>query len=60
VLPVVIDALPDRVVWLPTNARGCAVRATLGAKSGDIVTLARAGAPPVVGADPEVAAGGVS
>ena len=52
VLPVVIDALPDRVVWLPTNARGCAVRATLGAASGDVVRLTRADAPPVVGADP--------
>jgi NADH-quinone oxidoreductase subunit G len=60
VLPVVIDALPDRVVWLPTNARDCAVRATLGAGSGDIVTLTSADAPPVVGADAEAAAGGVS
>jgi NADH-quinone oxidoreductase subunit G len=60
VLPVVIDALPDRVVWLPTNARGCAVRTTLGARSGDIVTLGRPAAPPVVGADPAAASGGVS
>ncbi|MFN2518942.1 MAG: NADH-quinone oxidoreductase subunit G [Jatrophihabitantaceae bacterium] len=60
VLPVVIDALPDRVVWLPTNARGCAVRATLGAVSGDIVTLTNADAPPVLGADPDAASGGVS
>ncbi|PZS28824.1 MAG: NADH-quinone oxidoreductase subunit G, partial [Pseudonocardiales bacterium] len=60
VLPVVIDDLPDRVVWLPTNARGCAVRATLGAVAGDVVRLTRADAPPVIGADPEAAAGGVS
>ncbi|HEY8827045.1 MAG TPA: molybdopterin dinucleotide binding domain-containing protein, partial [Jatrophihabitantaceae bacterium] len=58
VLPVVIAELPDRVVWLPTNARGCAVRATLGATSGDIVTLTSPDAPPVLGAD--AAAGGVS
>jgi NADH-quinone oxidoreductase subunit G len=60
VLPVVIEALPDRVVWLPTNARDCAVRATLGAGSGDMVTLGRPDAPPVVGADPAAASGGVS
>ncbi|MEP7021508.1 MAG: NADH-quinone oxidoreductase subunit G, partial [Pseudonocardiales bacterium] len=60
VLPVVIDDLPDRVVWLPTNARGCAVRATLGAVAGDVVRLTRSDAPPVLGADPEAAAGGVS
>jgi NADH-quinone oxidoreductase subunit G len=60
VLPVVVDTLPDRVVWLPTNARGCAVRATLGAQAGDIVTLTSADAPPVIGADPAAASGGVS
>jgi len=60
VLPVVIAELPDRVVWLPTNARGCAVRATLGATSGDIVTLTSPDAPPVLGADADAAAGGVS
>jgi NADH-quinone oxidoreductase subunit G len=57
VAPVVIDELPDRVVWLPTNARGCAVRANLGAISGDIVTLTSADAPPVLGADPDQAGG---
>jgi NADH-quinone oxidoreductase subunit G len=51
VLPVAIDALPDRVVWLPTNARGCAVRATLGAHAGSTVTLGRPDAPPVIGLD---------
>jgi NADH-quinone oxidoreductase subunit G len=60
VLPVVVEAMPDRVVWLPTNARSCAVRATLGANSGDIVTLTSSDAPPVVGADPADAAGGAS
>jgi NADH-quinone oxidoreductase subunit G len=49
VLPVEITALPDGVVWLPTNARGCAVRATLGAAHGSTVRLARSAAPPVVG-----------
>jgi NADH-quinone oxidoreductase subunit G len=49
VLPAVIAELPDRVVWLPTNARGCAVRAKLGAVGGDLVTLSKIGTPPVVG-----------
>ena len=48
-LPVEIDAMPDRVVWLPTNARGCAVRTTLGAGAGSTVRLTRPDAPPVVG-----------
>jgi len=43
--PVSVDALPDRVVWLPTNARGSAVRPTLGGAPGTVVTLARAGDP---------------
>jgi NADH-quinone oxidoreductase subunit G len=49
VLPVAIDDLPDGVVWLPTNARNCAVRATLGAAHGSVVSLVRSDAPPVVG-----------
>ncbi|MCU1659561.1 MAG: NADH-quinone oxidoreductase, chain [Pseudonocardiales bacterium] len=49
VLPVVIEEMPDRVVWLPTNARGCAVRATLGVTSGAVVRLTSSDAPPVVG-----------
>jgi NADH-quinone oxidoreductase subunit G len=48
-LPVVVAELPDRVVWLPTNARGYPVRATLGAVAGSVVTLANSDAPPVVG-----------
>ncbi|MGI8882294.1 MAG: molybdopterin dinucleotide binding domain-containing protein, partial [Jatrophihabitans sp.] len=49
VLPTQFEAMPDRVVWLPTNARECAVRAGLGAVAGSRVTLGRADAPPVVG-----------
>jgi NADH-quinone oxidoreductase subunit G len=43
-VPAVIAEVPDDVVWLPTNARGCAVRSTLGAVSGDAVTIQAAGA----------------
>jgi NADH-quinone oxidoreductase subunit G len=49
VVPIEIADLPDQVVWLPTNARRCAVRATLGAVHGSIVTLTNPAAPPVVG-----------
>jgi NADH-quinone oxidoreductase subunit G len=49
VIPAVVVAMADRIVWLPTNARGCAVRAKLGASAGDVVTLARVGTPPVIG-----------
>jgi NADH-quinone oxidoreductase subunit G len=38
-LPIELGNLPDRVVWVPTNARDCAVRATLHAVNGSIVTL---------------------
>jgi NADH-quinone oxidoreductase subunit G len=38
-VPVQVADLPDRVVWLPTNSAGCAVRATLGAGHGSLVTL---------------------
>ncbi|WP_446665027.1 NADH-quinone oxidoreductase subunit G [Flexivirga sp. B27] len=41
-LPVVITEMPDYVVWLPTNSTDSAVRATLGADGGAIVTLAKA------------------
>jgi NADH-quinone oxidoreductase subunit G len=53
VVPVAIAEMPDGVVWLPTNARKCAVRATLGAVAGATVTLTRSDAPPVVGVDAE-------
>jgi NADH-quinone oxidoreductase subunit G len=38
-LPLVVTDIPDGVVWLPTNAVRCAVRATLGADAGDVVTV---------------------
>jgi NADH-quinone oxidoreductase subunit G len=36
---VQIADMPDRVVWLPTNSAGCAVRAELGAGHGSLVSL---------------------
>jgi NADH-quinone oxidoreductase subunit G len=36
---VEIADMPDRVVWLPTNSAGCAVRGTLGAGHGSLVTV---------------------
>jgi NADH-quinone oxidoreductase subunit G len=51
VATVAIDVLPDGVVWLPTNARGCAVRATLGAVAGSTVRLIRTDAPPILGSE---------
>ncbi|TWE11549.1 NADH-quinone oxidoreductase subunit G [Rudaeicoccus suwonensis] len=41
-LPVVVTAMPDHVVWVPTNSEGSAVRRALGADAGSIVTLAKA------------------
>jgi len=38
-VPAEIADMPDRVVWLPTNSAGCAVRAGLGAGHGSLVTL---------------------
>ncbi|WP_109474007.1 NADH-quinone oxidoreductase subunit G [Ornithinimicrobium cavernae] len=38
-LPVELTVMPDHVVWLPTNSPGSAVRATLGAESGDLVRI---------------------
>ncbi len=43
-LPVVVTAMPDRAVWLPTHQPGFAVRAVLGADAGAVVTLSRGGA----------------
>jgi NADH-quinone oxidoreductase subunit G len=40
-LPVGVTDMPDRVVWLPANSAGCAVRAQLGAGHGTRVTLRR-------------------
>jgi len=39
VVPVEITAMPDRVVWLPTNSAGCSVRRDLGAGHGSLVTV---------------------
>ena len=41
-LPLVVTDMPDRVVWLPTNSAGSAVRATLRAGSGSVVRIAAA------------------
>jgi NADH-quinone oxidoreductase subunit G len=38
-VPVEIQAMPDRVVWLPSNSGGCAVRSQLGAGHGSLVTV---------------------
>ncbi len=39
-VPVAVTAMPDRVVWLPTNSPGCTVRADLGVDAGALVTIA--------------------
>ncbi len=39
VVPVEITAMPDRVVWLPTNSAGCAVRRDLAAGHGSLVMV---------------------
>ncbi len=41
-VPLVVTAMADGVVWLPTNSPGSAVRADLGAGHGSSVTLRRA------------------
>jgi NADH-quinone oxidoreductase subunit G len=51
IVRVALDVIPDGVVWLPTNARGSAVRTTLGATAGRVVKLVRTAAPPVVGGE---------
>ncbi|MDX6287450.1 MAG: NADH-quinone oxidoreductase subunit [Frankiales bacterium] len=43
-LPVAIGDLPDRVVWLPTNSVGSAVRRDLNADAGALVRLSAGGA----------------
>jgi NADH-quinone oxidoreductase subunit G len=40
-VPLVVTEMPDRVVWLPTRSAGCAVRETLGADNGAVVTISR-------------------
>ncbi|MEO8749727.1 MAG: NADH-quinone oxidoreductase subunit G [Allobranchiibius sp.] len=50
VLPVVVAEILDRVVWVPTNARGYPVRSSLGTGNGSLVTLTRCEAPPEIAA----------
>jgi NADH-quinone oxidoreductase subunit G len=38
-VPVQIADMPERVVWLPANSAGCAVRSELGAGHGTFVTV---------------------
>jgi len=38
-VPVEITTMPDRVVWLPTNAAGCSVRRDLGAGHGSLLKV---------------------
>ncbi|WP_375500558.1 NADH-quinone oxidoreductase subunit G [uncultured Jatrophihabitans sp.] len=54
--PVEIVPMADGTVWLPTNARGHAVRAALSARFGSPVTLAAAS----TGADASSATGGAT
>ncbi len=42
-LPVAITAMPDHVVWVPTNSAGSPVRATLDVDAGAAVALRKAG-----------------
>ncbi len=43
-VPISLTPMPDHVVWLPTNAPDCAVRAQLRADAGHVVQLTPAGA----------------
>ncbi len=40
-VPAEVTVMPDRVVWLPANSAGCAVRRELGADAGALVTVGR-------------------
>ena len=42
--PVEVTPMPDRVVWVPTNAPGLPVRAALGVGTGAVVSLRAGGA----------------
>lgn len=44
-LPLVVTAMPDHVVWLPTAAAGCQVRDALHALPGDVVRIGAPAAP---------------
>ncbi len=41
-VPLTVTAMPDYVVWLPTNSVGCSVRSTLGVDAGSTVRIAAA------------------
>jgi NADH-quinone oxidoreductase subunit G len=40
-LPVVLDELPDRVVWIPTDSQSSTVHASLRTTAGAVVTITR-------------------
>ena len=40
-VPAEVAVMPDRVVWLPANSAGCAVRRELGAEAGAVVSIGR-------------------
>jgi NADH-quinone oxidoreductase subunit G len=43
-LPLAVTPMPDRVVWLPTNSAGSAVRRSLGVDAGSLVSISAASA----------------
>jgi len=49
-LPLAVTAMPDRVVWLPTNSPGSGLRRTLAADAGSIVRLSPGPGPAAGGA----------
>ncbi len=64
-LPLVVTDMADRVVWLPTNTAGSAVRSTLGVDAGAVVRISagRAASAPragstAIGAGPRASTGG--
>ncbi|MGB3827455.1 MAG: NADH-quinone oxidoreductase subunit G [Ornithinimicrobium sp.] len=44
-VPLTVTAMPDHVVWLPTNSVGSSVRSTLGVDAGAVVRIASAHSP---------------
>jgi NADH-quinone oxidoreductase subunit G len=42
-VPLSVTEMADRVIWLPTNSRGCDLRAALAAPAGDRVTVTKGG-----------------
>jgi len=49
-VPLTITAMPDHVVWLPTNSVGSRVRPMLGVDAGAVVGISAAGATVSTGA----------